>query len=463
MTRFRLLLIIITVLFSSFGQVKAQVPSEKPIYIVQSGDTIGSIAQRFFISTESLLSANGITNPNLLSIGTRLVIPGFTGMSGVLITRPVAVSESLQSISIRSKVATQQLLKINRITSPNEILAGVNLILPENSKDAKIQTYSNLLTGQSPLEAAVIANTSIWKIALTNRLESSRPNLPGDAIYLESTDNKSESSAISPAIHKVEILPLPLVQGKTITVRVIATKPVNLTGSLAGNSLKFFEEKPNQYVAIQGIHAMAKPGIAEFSLASTGQEYSQFSYEENILLKGGYFINDPPLNVDPATIDPNTTKAEEEQVKKILQITSRIRAWSDHFVMPVDETICLQSTFGNRRSYNNSPLNYFHSGVDFGVCKNLNIYATAPGKVVFAGPLTVRGNATIIDHGWGIFSGYWHQSEIKVKIGESVKSGQLIGLIGKTGRVTGPHLHWEILANGIQVEPLDWLDNKYPQ
>ncbi|HOD06383.1 MAG TPA: M23 family metallopeptidase, partial [Anaerolineaceae bacterium] len=62
----------------------------------------------------------------------------------------------------------------------------------------------------------------------------------------------------------------------------------------------------------------------------------------------------------------------------------------------------------------------------------------------------------------GIYSGYGHQSESYVKEGDIVEAGQLIGLIGNTGRVTGPHLHWEVWANGVQVQPLDWLAQSYP-
>jgi murein DD-endopeptidase MepM/ murein hydrolase activator NlpD len=83
--------------------------------------------------------------------------------------------------------------------------------------------------------------------------------------------------------------------------------------------------------------------------------------------------------------------------------------------------------------------------------------------VVFVGSLlTVRGNVTIIDHGWGIYSGFYHQSKINVKVGDVVEAGQIIGQIGGTGRVTGPHLHWDLFVNGIQVDPLDWLDRVYP-
>ena len=74
----------------------------------------------------------------------------------------------------------------------------------------------------------------------------------------------------------------------------------------------------------------------------------------------------------------------------------------------------------------------------------------------------MRGNTTIIDHGWGVYSGFWHQSEIEVQVGDIVEQNQVIGVVGGTGRVTGPHLHWELWVNGIQVDPFDWLVNTYP-
>ena len=100
----------------------------------------------------------------------------------------------------------------------------------------------------------------------------------------------------------------------------------------------------------------------------------------------------------------------------------------------------------------------------------LPITSPAPGKVVFAGPLTVRGNAVFIDHGWGVFSGVFHQDTLSVKEGDFVGTGQQIGTVGNTGRVNGAgdyqgagaHLHWEVWVNGIQVNPLDWLTFEYP-
>jgi murein DD-endopeptidase MepM/ murein hydrolase activator NlpD len=122
----------------------------------------------------------------------------------------------------------------------------------------------------------------------------------------------------------------------------------------------------------------------------------------------------------------------------------------------------IRSRFGALRSYNGGPYDSFHGGVDFSGAEDRPITAPAPGVVVLAEPLTVRGNATIIDHGWGVFTGYWHQSAIQVQAGQRVETGQVIGYQGATGRVTGPHLHWEIYVGGYQVEPLTWTETSFP-
>ena len=121
------------------------------------------------------------------------------------------------------------------------------------------------------------------------------------------------------------------------------------------------------------------------------------------------------------------------------------------------------SYFGNRRSYNNGQYNGFHGGLDFEVRLNsLNVYASASGIVAFSGPMEIRGNTLFIDHGQGIYTGYAHLNQVFVSTGDLVESGQLIGEIGKTGRVTGPHLHWDIWVNSNQVDPFDWIHNSYP-
>jgi murein DD-endopeptidase MepM/ murein hydrolase activator NlpD len=98
-----------------------------------------------------------------------------------------------------------------------------------------------------------------------------------------------------------------------------------------------------------------------------------------------------------------------------------------------------------------------HAGTDFGGVPGTPIFSPAPGRVVLTDTLNVRGVATVIDHGWGVYTGYWHQTERYVQLGDMVTTGQIIGTIGATGRVSGPHLHWEVWVNGVPVDPMQWV------
>jgi murein DD-endopeptidase MepM/ murein hydrolase activator NlpD len=115
------------------------------------------------------------------------------------------------------------------------------------------------------------------------------------------------------------------------------------------------------------------------------------------------------------------------------------------------------SPFGTRRSFNGGGFDRFHSGTDFAGAPGTPVLAAAPGIVVLAASLNIRGNATVIDHGWGVFTGYWHQTEQFVSVGDYVTIGQPIGTIGATGRVSGAHLHWELWVNGVPVDPMQWV------
>lgn len=201
-------------------------------------------------------------------------------------------------------------------------------------------------------------------------------------------------------------------------------------------------------------------------MEATLPDGSKQSFEQMVLVTSGNYLSEPiPLN-DPSLIDPAVTEPELATLTAITAPSTPTRYWTDIFTSPATDPNCFTSRYGTRRIYTviNSDLevNGFHTGLDFCGGEGLQIFAPAPGKVVFAAPLTVRGNATIIDHGWGVYSGFWHQSQISVNVGDMVETGQVIGLVGDTGRVTGAHLHWEVWVNGVQVNPLDWLNQPYP-
>lgn len=459
--RFFIILIIISFLVIPTQPVLAQSDDELPVYIVQSGDTLNLIAIRFGVSVADLINANDLANPDILNVGTPLKIPGLEGISGTLTTDVAGLGATLSGLSRKYQFPVDMLVKLNRITSPAEIFIGSTLVLPSLEGAIELAPITPITEGESLFEKAISVGQNPWVLIAANKETGSWSLLPGDSLYAPA-DSAAAGQFSSDLVDAIEISPLPLIQGKTEVIRIKTHRPAAVSGELNGVPLSFQEIGENEYVAIQGVHAFTATGLTDIKIEAISENIDAFRLEQAILVESGYYPQDPALYVSEQTIDPDFTGPEDQLVRELITPTTAERYWNEVFKQPVDDPACIKSWFGNRRSYNGGPYIYFHTGVDYGVCANLNIYAPAPGKVVFSGELTVRGIATIIDHGWGVYSGIWHQSKSMVEAGDMVETGQLIGEIGATGRVTGPHLHWEVWANGVQVEPLDWLDNLYP-
>ncbi|NMB61298.1 MAG: peptidoglycan DD-metalloendopeptidase family protein [Chloroflexi bacterium] len=460
---------ILLVLTCNINSSFAQDTPTYPVYVVQPGETLTEIANKFNTTVDAIIDVNGIVNADLISEGTELMIPGLEGISGRLETHAVNVGETLEDLALSNNIPLSTLLSLNKITSPNEVYIGTNLIIPVASQESNLLVAADIQPQDTPIETAVRLLQNPWVLLYWNDLRTGNSLITNTPVFAEINPDKAVS-LISPIIRDVDISPLPLVQGTTIVVTVQTAQALELNGMLDTYTLHFFPDtdRENTYYAIQGIHAMAVPGLVKFNLSGSTDGQTLFSYDQMLLQEEGIFIKDPPLYVQDETVDPAITGPEDDLVRSIISQVTPDKYWQNSFHYPVDgsvedDTIGFMSTFGNRRSYNGSDYTYFHSGLDFGVYVNsLNIYAPADGVVAYTGSLTVRGNATFIDHGQGIYSGYFHQAEIKVNIGDHVQQGQLIGIIGGTGRVTGPHLHWEIWANGVQVNPVNWVNNSYP-
>lgn len=460
-----LLSLLLLVSFIPFDKAFAQDQQPAgPVYIVESGDTFYSIAIKFGVTVDELVAANPQTDPNMLSIGAEVTIPGLEGVQGKLITQTIPLGETLRSLRIRNQIGPAQMAGLNHLTSPAEVFAGASLIVPQVDNPRPLVSRFLLSNGTSLLQTATQAKANPWLAAEINQVENTWDILPGEILFYpaDAAETASQVNVISPAVKELMVNPLPILQGETAVVSLTTTQPVELSGTLAGYDLHFFSPEPNRYVALQGVHVMADPGIYPFVLTGKLPDGSIFTFEQMLVLQALGYIQENIQGVDPATIDPANTQPEDDQIRQIVALATPEKNWSGVFTSPGYDPTWITSTFGNRRSYNGGPYSFFHSGVDYGGGTGLPIKAPAPGVVVFAGPLTVRGNATIIDHGWGIYSGFWHQSEIQVQVGDKVDTGQVIGLVGGTGRITGPHLHWEIWVNGVQVNPLSWLDQTFP-
>jgi murein DD-endopeptidase MepM/ murein hydrolase activator NlpD len=457
--------LLLFILFSSFLVQPVSAQSSGPVYIVQSGDTLSYIASRFNVSLDDLEAANPAINPNALAEGQQIVIPGLEGVTGVLDTEVIGFGDSLHSLSRRTQVSDEQLIRLNRLISPSELYVGSSLIVPTDENQATLNARFTPAAGESLLELAVKENSDPWTLTSLNKLDGTWETIPGDVLYSSTGSSEQNATGLPSAFESASIEPLPMVQGATEVIRARAQAGVSLSGTLVDKPLHFAEDNGDQ-VALEGIHALLEPGVYPLRLEATLPDGSKQSYEQMVLVtSGNYPSEEIPLN-DPSTLDPAVTEPELQNITSITSPFTPTRYWNGLFSSPGVDPNCFTSRYGTRRTYKviNSDITLpgFHSGLDFCGGEGLQITAPAPGRVVFAAPLTVRGNTTIIDHGWGVYSGIFHQSQINVQVGDTVEQGQVIGLVGGTGRVTGAHLHWDLWVNGVQVNPMAWLNNVYP-
>jgi hypothetical protein len=156
-----------------------------------------------------------------------------------------------------------------------------------------------------------------------------------------------------------------------------------------------------------------------------------------------------------ALLEPSRVAEETAIMQAAYGGFSPVRLWSGVFRRPSAAEV--SDGYGTRRSYQGGPATGSHAGVDFGAFTGDPVLAAADGRVVLARMMPVRGNMVILDHGAGIHTGYCHLSSFSVEVGDDVRAGQQIAATGATGLVTGPHLHWEVVAGGMHVDGLPWL------
>ena len=162
-----------------------------------------------------------------------------------------------------------------------------------------------------------------------------------------------------------------------------------------------------------------------------------------------------------ALLDSAIIKEDLDARDPVVRRETPERLWDDIFDPPAKGVIT--SGYGLLRSYNFREPTEYHSGLDFAGALGDPIVAPNTGIVAWAGHTRRRGNSLIVDHGGGVYSGFYHLSDSVVAPGEVVRMGDFIGRIGATGLSTGPHLHWEVTVHGITVNPVQWIRaNDFP-
>ncbi len=391
-----------------------------PIYVVQAGDTLYSIAQRYGIDVNALATANGLVNPDQIYVGQSLTIPvSTTSTSNAPIVKRLHIvqnGETLFSIAVTTGTSMGSIAAANNLKNTKWIFVGQQLAIPINT--------------QSPAIA--------------------QPGTPLPAPFIS-----------------IDIGPTPFEQGSVIVITVRTTTPATLSGSFINQTIPFAQDG-DKYIGLVGVGAHpvrgVTPGLYPMTVTSTDANGTLTSVTTNVQINPGHFnFESIILAPDRAQLlDPTLQQIEIQKVNAIWTVFNPVRYWHGLFNVPIANYAKISSPFGTRRSYDGGPFTSYHEGTDFAIPEGTPIYAPADGVVMLAEPLAVRGNAVIIDHGWGVYSGLYHLKSFNVTVGQFVHQGDLVAISDNTGLSTGAHLHWDILIRGVNVDALFFTQQVYP-
>lgn len=260
---------------------------------------------------------------------------------------------------------------------------------------------------------------------------------------------------------QVRVTPAKLHLGDTLSVLIQQDDPaIRSSPTVAFNQKTYptFLIAPNQFRAFLPTTPLERSGTRKISVSSAGQIKNLF-----VAVRARSFPVQR-INLPPGKAGLKATEHELNRVAAFKQLSTPRKFWNGRFLKPNKGAIT--TIYGVRRYYNGKfAKDYYHRGVDYAGAVGSPVIAPASGRVALVGLVSrgfrVHGNMVGIDHGQGVTSTFLHLSRIKVQEGDVVQAGQVIGAVGATGAVTGPHLHWGLYVQGESVDPGPWRNNRF--
>ena len=219
---------------------------------------------------------------------------------------------------------------------------------------------------------------------------------------------------------------------------------------MGGRTIPLFQQTDGDWLGLMPVPADDKPGSSQIIVLSNEQEEQTIP----VSVLDAHFATQN-VNLAPGIAALRNTPEEVELLKAFRKNVSGTRYWQERFIEPVAG--CMISPFGVKRLRNHKPTGDYHGGVDLRSPAGTPVRAAADGTVKLAQLITVLGNTVAIDHGQGVETIYMHMSKLAVEPGAHVKQGEVVGYVGTTGRSNGPHLHWTVYVNAVQVNPAQWV------
>jgi murein DD-endopeptidase MepM/ murein hydrolase activator NlpD len=279
---------------------------------------------------------------------------------------------------------------------------------------------------------------------------------------------QTKSSAPRPATHDcgdgvtIRLSAPSAAQGGLLEAELRSASPLaEVKADWAGHDLQFWQSAKSGKIqrALLGVDLEREPGNYELKLSAQLASGKPLACTVTVAVKAGKFPVEK-LTVEKQFVEPSPQDAEraEKEGARLHEIYARVtpeRLWQGNFRLPLDGARNAKN-FGRRRVLNGQPRSP-HTGVDFPAPAGTPVHAAQSGRVVLAENLYYAGNTVLIDHGLGVYTLYAHMESLSVAEGDAVEKGALLGKVGATGRVTGPHLHWGLTVNQARVNGLQIL------
>jgi murein DD-endopeptidase MepM/ murein hydrolase activator NlpD len=264
-----------------------------------------------------------------------------------------------------------------------------------------------------------------------------------------------------PLIANAATLPEPLAVPGGIVIKQLAPSHTEKPTAFFLDNRVLVVKDQEHWTAIVGIPLSLKPGVHQLLVTTSHRQNKKLPFTITAKNYPAQYITLKNTQM----VSPNATnlariKQERRPINRALNTWSEKDRIETDFSLPVVGR--LSSLFGLRRFFNNQPKNP-HSGLDIAAPKGTAITAPTTATVLETGHFYYNGKTVFLDHGQGLISGYFHMTDIHVKPGQRVYRGEILGTVGETGRVTGPHLHWNIYLNKAKVDPALFINSYLPQ
>ncbi len=455
--------------------VPASPPAEvDQTHIVQPGETLSRIAGLYGADMATLMRLNDIANPNTIYAGQLLDIPTNTATAAGDTATAASVTPEPAITPANQPESTPELVIFEL---PTEASPATPTATPTNTpaptQVAAANTASQNVTvhvvrrGETLYSIAQGYALTVQDIASANGLNDVTRIYAGQRLIVptSSTGEPTESAVELPEpLTSITLRPLIFTEGETGGIRIQIDSPaqtIQIKGSFISQELHFYELETGLYGAMVGIPIFTEADVYPLQLTITsGVGVTEYAFNVRVA-EGAYFTQNLTIGGDLATLlDPNVEQYEWTLLEGTTSRQTPQRTYNGPLSLPA--AAAMNGPFGSRRSYNGGPVDRYHNGADFASPIGAPIFAAAGGTVVLSDRLNIRGNHIIIDHGWGLYTTYSHLTDRFVSPGDTVRTGDTIGSAGSSGRITGPHLHWEVWVHGVPVNPMQWVRESFP-